>query len=99
MAAGEAMHGVCLRSDRPFERLFKPLLPHLQWYYWLLDFQTGPFDSAWLHSGDANARRVEALRVDVPACRSTSASVWRPGLLPALASHLRFDEWSYMTGF
>src|SRR5207249_977964 len=56
-------------------------------------------DSAWLHADEANARRLERLRVDVPACRNTSASLWRPGLLPAHAAMLRFDEWSYMTGF
>jgi hypothetical protein len=93
------MRGVCLRSDRSFERLFQPLLPQFQRFAWLLDFQTGPFDSAWLGADEANASRLDRLRVDVPACRNTSASAWRPGLLPTLAARLRFDEWSTMTGF
>lgn len=80
----------------PFTDLFAPILPEFAPFYWFVDSQVTPFDWEWL---DANESRFESIFVDVPALYNTSAALWKPGTLPDLAPQLRFDEWTYLTGF
>ncbi len=93
------MKGLEVRSSLDFVPLFKPITPYFAALYWYFDTQTSPFSLSWQLDNEENERRVDDLRVDVPHIRTRSGRVWRPGILPTMAPHLFFDEWSYLVGF
>jgi hypothetical protein len=92
------MRGLKIRCDS-FEALFAPILPEMRPLYWFTDFQAGPFDSLWCSSSPSAEQRLAEVFVHVPFLANTSASVWRPGTLPELASRIVWDEGALLVGF
>ena len=78
--------------------VFQPVLTEFESLYWLVDFQSGPFDSRWVTESPDNERRSEAICVDFPLLENSSTQLWNPGALPELSSLVQVDEWSYLIG-
>ena len=86
--------GIILAGEQKLSAVMHPLAAELAPCYWLLDVQSGPFDSRWLDASPENQAMVERKWVNVPACDG-SASCWRPHTFPQLADHVVIDEWTY----
>ena len=78
--------------------VFQPVFNEFEPLYWLVDFQSGPFDSLWITEHPDNERRFEAICVDFPLLENSSTQLWNPGTLPELSSLVQVDEWSYLIG-
>jgi hypothetical protein len=87
--------GLVLDGYRGLAEVCAPLAAELSRCFWVVDIQSGPFDSAWLYESEANEALVESLWWEVPALANTSTSGLRPGSIPRLADRLIVDEWSY----
>lgn len=87
--------GLVLEGDRSLAEVCEPLANESSLCFWVVDIQSGPFDSLWLYESAANEALVASLWWEVPALANTSASGLRPGSIPRLADRLIVDEWSY----
>jgi hypothetical protein len=87
--------GVVLPGYLPFRAVIQPLAVEVAPCFWLIDDQSGPFDSRWVYASPANEALRERKWFDAPECRNTSASCWRPHTFPRLAEHIVVDEWTY----
>src|SRR5689334_5408294 len=86
---------VTISSSRPFATVFGPVLPELDAFHWLLNFQSGPFHIADRPDFHTLEKLTESLWVDVPLLGNGSASLWRPGTVSRLAHLLVHDEQQY----
>jgi hypothetical protein len=87
--------GLVLKGYDRLEVVLRPLAPYPTRCHWVIDDQTGPFDSLWIYGTPENEALLGRQFLDVPECRNTSTTCWRPRTLPKLASHLIVDEWTY----
>src|SRR5690242_3832064 len=87
--------GLVLQGDHRLEAVCRPLSADLTRCYWVIDDQAGPFDSRWIHGSPENEAWLGRQLLDVPACRDSSTTCWRPRTLPKLAGQLVVDEWTY----
>jgi hypothetical protein len=92
------MQGIHISSNLRFHELFSDFLEEFHQFYWLLDVQGGIFDFFTSEITPQIEDQLEQLRIEVPALKMTSASVWKPGIFPEFAPLLKSDEWSYLTG-
>jgi hypothetical protein len=86
--------GLVLRGSHRLEDLLRPLHPYPTRCHWIIDDQTGPFDSVWIYGSPENEALI-ARQQDVAECRDTTTSCWRPRTLPKLSAHVVVDEWTY----
>jgi hypothetical protein len=87
--------GLVLTGDDRLEVICRPLSTSLTRCSWVIDDQTGPFDSRWIYESPENQALLARQFLDVPECRNSSTTCWRPRTLPKLAGHLIVDEWTY----
>lgn len=87
--------GLVLEGYHRLEVICRPLSAYLTRCYWVIDDQTGPFDSPWIYESPENEALHDRQLLDVPECENTSTTCWRPKTLPNLATHLVVDEWTY----
>src|SRR5688572_28462273 len=87
--------GLVLPGKHSLREVCAPLADELSRCFWVVDIQSGPFDSLWLFDSPENEALVERQSWPVPAFGQGSTSVFRPGCLPLLADHLISDEYSY----
>jgi hypothetical protein len=87
--------GLVLTGNHRLEAVCHPLSADLSRCYWIVDDQAGPFDSLWIYESPEHEAMLDRLFLDVPECRDSSTTCWRPRTLAELASHLVVDEWTY----
>ncbi len=87
--------GLVLEGYHRLEVICRPLSAYLTRCYWVIDDQTGPFDSLWIYGSPENEALHDRQFLDVLDCENTSMTCWRPKTLPNLATHLVVDEWTY----
>jgi hypothetical protein len=87
--------GLVLEGRHRLEAVCRPLSAHLTRCYWVIDDQTGPFDSRWVHGSPDHGALLRRQFLDVPECRDSSTTCWRPRTLPKLADRILVDEWTY----
>src|SRR5689334_21769313 len=87
--------GLVLAGDHPLDSVLRPLAPYLTRCHWIIDDQSGPFDSSWMYESPENEELLDRESLDVLECENTSTTCWRPRTLPRLAAHLVVDEWTY----
>jgi hypothetical protein len=75
--------------------VIQPLAVEIAPCFGLIDAQTGPFDSRWLHASKEHESIRERKWFDAPACRSSSSSCGRSHTFPRLAEQIIVDEWTY----
>lgn len=85
--------GLVLSKDESFSEVIRPLRAELAPCFWLVSHQSGgPFDSLFVSQNEA---LFEKQRFDVPACRHTDCSCWRPATFPRLAERVILDEYTH----
>ena len=89
-------NGLTLQGYLPLDVVCHPLAAELARCYWVIDEQAGPFDSLWIYQAPEPEELLDRQFLEVPECRGTSTTCWRPGTLPRLAAHLIVDEWTYL---
>lgn len=93
------MRGLRIEHSHPrrFVEVFGTVIDDLDRFYWLIDTQSGPFNT----SDKANWRELDAeideYYVRVPQLEDSSAGLWRPGIL-RFADLLVIDECTYLVG-
>ncbi len=87
--------GLVLDGYRSLTEVCAPLANELSLCFWVVDSQSGPFDSAWLYELEENEALIESLWWAGPALANTSTNGLRPGSIPRLAGRLIVDEWSH----
>jgi hypothetical protein len=87
--------GLVLDGYRALAEVCAPLAAELSLCFWVVDIQSGPFDSLWMFETEANEALVDGLLCEIPALENTATCVLRPGSIPLLADRLIVDEWSY----
>jgi len=87
--------GLVLPGNMSFRDVIQPLAADIADCFWLIDDQTGPFDPQWVCASPENEAIVEERCVDVPVCRNSSSTCWRPRTFPQLAEHVIVDEQTY----
>jgi hypothetical protein len=80
-----------------FAHFFEPMLPLMNELHWLaLGGDSSPFVDLIYEPGGEEL--LDSYYIDHPRFDNTSASLFRPGVLPALADWLR-DDWINLLGF
>ena len=87
--------GLVLPGKHSLREVCAPLADELSRCFWVVDIQSGPFDSLWLFESPENEALVERQSWRVPAFGHSSTAGFRPGSLPLLADHLISDEYRY----
>ena len=87
--------GLVLPGNLSLHEVCAPLADELSRCFWVVDIQSGPFDSLWLYQSPENEALVDRQSWPVPAFGHTSTTGFRPGSLPLLADHLISDEYRY----
>jgi hypothetical protein len=87
--------GLVLKGYHRLEVICRPLSAYWTRCYWAIDNQAGPFDSRWTYGSPENEALLARQFLDVPECRNSSTTCWRPRTLPKLAAHVVVDEWTY----
>jgi hypothetical protein len=86
--------GIVVKSQYSFETVCRPLAGFLRYCYLIIDSQLGwPFDRSWRDLPESE-KVLEAQYFDVPECRYSASSCWRPRTFPKLAPHVILDEWT-----
>jgi hypothetical protein len=70
--------GLVLEGYHPLDSVLRPLTPYPVPCHWVIDDQAGPFDSRWIYGSPENEALLGRQSLDVPGCRNTSTTRWRP---------------------
>lgn len=91
--------GIIVAGSFGLSKALQPISVEVAPACWIVDVQSGPFDSRWVYASPDNENIVNRKWIDVPALADTSAGCWRPHTFPRLAEHTIVDEWSYFYAF
>ena len=84
-------------GETPFSTLFAPILPPLNELWWLVNFQSNPFDFDW---ETQNEQLLGEAMLRLPVLETSGSLLWRPSNLARLIPGIKvFGEWSSLTGF
>jgi hypothetical protein len=84
------------RGVLKFPDALRPIFPHLERHYWLVDTQSGPFKITDRPNFPELEAELARYTVDVAQFEMSSCCLLRPPIFPQFVDLLVIDEWTYL---